>query len=249
MTVRHLGHAAVVSLSICVPTVLQAALGRLTPEICDERLDAWSRKILARARVRLEVFGRENMPPGETFVIMSNHQSFYDIPVLFQALKLRVRMVAKKELYVIPLWSHAMRAAGFVEIDRSDRQQAIQSLKAAEAALAAGTNIWIAPEGTRSPTGRLARFKKGGFQMALAAGARILPVSIDGSRDALLARGYRVRNDAHVRVTISPPIDSKAYGSARREELMQAVRQAIAQHVPQERENASEARRGGDLGE
>ena len=240
MTVRHLGHAAAVSLSICLPTVIQAAFGRLTPEICDERLDTWSRKILARARVSLDVFGRENMPPGETFVIMSNHQSFYDIPVLFQALKLRVRMVAKKELYVIPLWSHAMRAAGFVEIDRSNRHQAIRSLKAAETALAGGTNIWIAPEGTRSSTGRLGPFKKGGFQMALATGARILPVSIDGSRNALLAHGYRVHNDAHVRVTISAPIDPKSYGRERRKELMQAVREAIAQHLPQERE--SEAR-------
>jgi 1-acyl-sn-glycerol-3-phosphate acyltransferase len=232
MTLGHLGHAVVVTARICAPTIVQAAVGTLTAEVCDRRLDYWSNAVLQHAHVDLTVVGREHLPPGETFVVMSNHQSYYDIPVLFRALQLRVRMVAKKELFYIPLFSHAMRIAGFVELDRANRERAIHSLKAAEKALASGTNIWIAPEGTRSPTGKLGSFKKGGFQMALATGARILPVTIVGTRDALLAKGYRVHNGARVRVTIGPPIDPKQYGRERRDDLVEAVRHAIAQHLP-----------------
>jgi 1-acyl-sn-glycerol-3-phosphate acyltransferase len=244
MSLAHLGHAAVQTLRICAPTVVQAAVGTLTSEMCDARLDDWSKRIIGRAHIELSVEGLENAPPGEAFVVMSNHQSLYDIPVLFQALKRRVRMVAKRELFRIPLFAHAMRIAGFVEVDRANRERAIASLRAAEAALHGGTSIWIAPEGTRSETGRLGAFKKGGFHMALATGTRILPISIIGTRDTLLARGWRVRDGARAHVIIGQPIDPKAFGNERRDELMDAVHRAIAIHLPAERE-ASEAQRTG----
>jgi 1-acyl-sn-glycerol-3-phosphate acyltransferase len=158
---------------------------------------------------------------------MSNHQSLYDIPVLFQALKRRVRMVAKSELFRVPIWAGAMRNAGFVELDRKNRVAAMRSLERAKAAIEAGTSIWIAPEGTRSPTGALGDFKKGGFHLASATGARILPVTIDGTRNILTAKGNVVHNDQHVTVTIHAPIATADYGRKQREALVSAVRQAI----------------------
>jgi 1-acyl-sn-glycerol-3-phosphate acyltransferase len=234
MTLWHLMRAIGETAAISAPTLVEAATGRLTPEVCDERLEHWAKKILKQAKVTFEVEGLENAPRGESFVVMSNHQSLYDIPILFQVLKRRVRMVAKRELFRIPGWSHAMRVAGFVEIDRNDREQAIESLRRAEAALNSGTNIWIAPEGTRSDSGRLSPFKKGGFHMALDAHVRILPITIVGTRDALLARGFRVRNGAQVRVTVHPPVDPAKYGHERREELIAEVRRAIQSALPPE---------------
>lgn len=234
MTLWHLTRAIAETAWISVPTVFDGALGRLTPELCDRRLDSWSRRLLEHAEIVVTTYGLEHAPEGETFVIMSNHQSLYDIPVLFQALKRRIRMVAKTELFRIPVWSTAMRASGFVEVDRQNRERAVASLNRAKQALAEGTSIWIAPEGTRSDTGKLGAFKKGGFHLALDTGARILPVTVIGTRDVLVARGGTVNPGANVTVTLSAPIDAKAYGEERKAELIEAVRQAIAAHLPEE---------------
>lgn len=229
MTIAHLATAVLETARISAPTVVQGLLGTLTPEACDRRLDSWSKKLLSLASVDLQVEGLEHAPPDEAFVVMSNHQSLYDIPVMFQALRRRVRMVAKHELFKIPGWGPAMRLAGFVEVDRGDRAQAIRSLDGAKIALGNGTTIWIAPEGTRGAVGgrELLPFKKGGFHLATAAGARILPVSISGSEKVLAARGTRVNDGVTVHVRVHAPIDTRNYAADARERLMADVRSAI----------------------
>lgn len=212
---------------ISVPTVIDSALGRLRPETCDARLDWWAHRILRDAKVDLVVRGREHAEGNEPFVVMSNHQSLYDIPVLFCAMPGRIRMVAKAELFKVPIWGKAMLASGFIRIDRSDRADAVASLRAGSSMLKDGTRIWIAPEGTRSPTGALGPFKSGGFRMALDTGTRILPVAIDGTRRTLPARGTAVMLGHRTVVTILPPIDPRPYGESGRKELMDAVRAAI----------------------
>ena len=236
MTLLHLSRAIIETAIISVPTVVDSALGRVSSEVCDKRLDSWSRRLLEQAEVSVSAVGLENAPVGETFVVMSNHQSLYDIPVIFQVLKRRVRMVAKTELFKVPVWAGAMRAAGFVEVDRQNRARAIASLRRAKQALQSGTSIWIAPEGTRSESGRLGPFKQGGFHLALETGARILPVAIDGTRNVLLARGGTVHNGCSVKVTICPPIDVSEYARDRRQELSDLVRKVIAAHLPAERD-------------
>lgn len=228
MTLGHLATAIYETALISAPTLLEGVVGTLTADRCDRRLQDWSRRLLADADVRLSVEGLSHAPEGEAFVIMSNHQSLYDIPVMFQALRRRVRMVAKRELFQIPGWGKAMRLAGFVEVDRADRAQAIRSLDSAKAALSQGTNIWIAPEGTRGPGGTaLLPFKKGGFHLATAAGARILPVSIAGTSEVLAAHGRHVTEGVSVRVRIQAPIATVNYAASDRERLMEDVRGAI----------------------
>jgi 1-acyl-sn-glycerol-3-phosphate acyltransferase len=212
---------------ISVPTVVDSALGRLSLEKCDERLDWWAHRILRDSEMDLVVRGREHAEGSEPFVVMSNHQSLYDIPVLFCAMPGRIRMVAKAELFKVPIWGKAMLASGFIRIDRSDRAEAVASLRAGASMLKAGTRIWIAPEGTRSVTGALGPFKSGGFRMALETGTRILPVAIDGTRLTLPARGTAVQLGHRTVVTILPPIDPRPYGEAGRKELMDDVRAAI----------------------
>jgi len=227
MSIGHLLRAAGVTLRISVPTLFDALLGRLTPEVCDARLDWWSKRLLGQAEVSLETQGVEHARGSTAFVVMSNHQSLYDIPALYQTLPLRLRMVAKAELFRIPIWAQAMRVAGFVELDRSARERAIESLERAKDALARGTSIWIAPEGTRSRDGSLGAFKLGGFHLAAGAGARILPVTVAGTRSILPAKGSRVVPGALVRVTVHPPIDPADYGSDVNDSLVQAVRSSI----------------------
>ena len=231
MTLWHLAQAVAETARISAPTLFEGLTGSLTPELCDARLDEWSRRLLEQAKIHLEVRGLERAPANEAFVVMSNHQSHYDIPVMFQALKRRVRMVAKRELFKIPGWGPAMRMAGFVEIDRKNRSAAIQSLASAQQALGHGTSIWIAPEGTRGPGDKLLPFKQGGFHMAFGAGARILPVSIDGTARVLAAHGRKVTEDVSVRVTVHEPVDPAQYGPDRREELVSRIRQTIASDV------------------
>jgi 1-acyl-sn-glycerol-3-phosphate acyltransferase len=230
MGFRQTVRAIVDTGAISVPTVVDAALGRLDAETCDRRLEQWSTKLLHDAKIHLTVHGREHAGDGtESFVVMSNHQSLYDIPVLFRSLPGRIRMVAKSELFKVPVWGHAMAAAGFIRIDRADRDQAVESLRnAGTAHLGSGTHVWIAPEGTRSPSGRLGTFKSGGFRMALETGVRILPVAIDGTRNVLPARGAVVHTDQRVEVTVLPPVNPRDYGVDRRKELTEAVRTAIA---------------------
>lgn len=226
MSLGHLFHAAQVTLRVSVPTLFEALWGRLTAEACDTRLDWWSKQLLAKAEVALLSTGLERARGGP-FVVMSNHQSLYDIPVLYQTLPLRLRMVAKAELFKIPIWAQAMRAAGFIELDRSARERAIESLERAQSALGQGTSIWIAPEGTRSKDGRLGAFKLGGFHLAVGAAARILPVTVSGTRLILPARGASVVPGAEVRVTVHEPIDPGGFGGEVSDQLVEAVRSKI----------------------
>jgi len=207
-------------------TLVDASRRRLTPERADQIVRRWSQILLEQAKVTVEVRGLELITPGETYVVMSNHQSTFDIPVLLAHLPLTLRMVAKAELFRVPIWGHAMQAAGFVPIHRGDRTRSMEDLKVAQAAIKNGISIWIAPEGTRSPDGRLLEFKRGGFHLATAVRARILPVTIDGSNRTLPARSLTIRPGQTTTLTIHPPIEPKSYGRDR-QGLVVAVRAAI----------------------
>jgi 1-acyl-sn-glycerol-3-phosphate acyltransferase len=200
--------------------------------VCDRRLAWWAAEIAKNSAYDLEIIGRENLGAGgESFLVMSNHQSLYDVPVLFNVLGPNLRMITKAELFKVPVFGPAMKHAGFISIDRSNRQRAIQSLEIAKQKISGGLNVWIAPEGTRSTTGELLSFKKGGFNLALEAGLRVLPITLKGTRDILPVKATRTMPNAHVRVTIHPPLDAKAYAARGlkegRESLMKDVRAAL----------------------
>jgi 1-acyl-sn-glycerol-3-phosphate acyltransferase len=212
---------------ICIPTVAAATINAVSLEKSDRRLDWWSKKLLDDAEVSLEIVGRENVPADEPLVVMSNHRSYYDIPVMFRAVSGRLRMVAKKELFYVPLFGTAMLAAGFVRIDREKRTSAVESLKRSGDLLKSGTRVWIAPEGTRSKDGTLGPFKSGGFHLAIDNRVRILPVALVGTESIMPASGFTVHKGARVRATVLPPIDTNAYGAKGRKDLTEAVRKAI----------------------
>src|SRR5262249_43948223 len=142
-----------------------------------------------------------------------------------------LRMVAKTELFRVPIWGRAMREAGFIELDRHDKRRARESMEVGKGRLAQGINVWIAPEGTRSRTGQLGAFKSGGFHLALGTGFRILPVGIRGTEKILPADGARVSRGASVELEFGEPVDPARYGNEGRAELMKTVREAIAAMV------------------
>jgi 1-acyl-sn-glycerol-3-phosphate acyltransferase len=239
------------TLAVSAPTVLDAARGSLTQRACDGRIEQFAARVMRNAQITVRVRGREHLAGTQsslgglggarfnrsTYVVMSNHQSHYDVPVLYHVLGGRMRMIAKTELFSLPLFGRAIRAAGMIEVDRGNHPRAVASLAAAKRQLEAGTHIWIAPEGTRSGTGELLPFKKGGFVLALEIEAPILPITIKGTRDVLPAHSVRSRPGVEVHVTIHEPIDTspfKARSSGRteariaRDELIHQVRLAIA---------------------
>jgi 1-acyl-sn-glycerol-3-phosphate acyltransferase len=223
------------TLRISAPTVVEAAMGKVTRDVCDARLDWWSAELMEEAGIDLHVHGREHASKGsERFVVMSNHQSLYDIPVLFRAVPRSIRMVAKSELFKIPIFGGALRAAEFIELDRGNKERARESLRLAQQRIRSGIHVWIAPEGTRSPTGKLGTFKGGGFKLALETGTRILPVTLVGTRNVLPAKGAQVRKGQRVDVYLHAPIDPRPYGEDRRDELVAAVRASIESSLPEE---------------
>jgi 1-acyl-sn-glycerol-3-phosphate acyltransferase len=139
---------------------------------------------------------------------MSNHQSHMDIPMLYATLPSpTIRMLAKTELFRIPLWGRGLRAAEFIEVDRSNHQRAVQSIEHAGRLVRDGVSIYLAPEGTRSIDGRIGKLKKGGFHLALETGAPIVPVAIRGTIN-ILRRGDRaMRSGQRVSVQIGAPIE------------------------------------------
>jgi 1-acyl-sn-glycerol-3-phosphate acyltransferase len=218
------------TLEVSLPTVMEALVGRLSMAVCDQRLQGWARALVDRAEVQLEIHGRERLT-DEPCVLMSNHQSHFDIPICFVAYPRTLRMVAKAELFRVPIWGRAMREAGFVSVDRSgDRAQATAAMLTAAAAIRRGVSVWIAPEGTRSPDGKLGRFKKGGFLMALKTGVPIVPMAIDGSRQIIPKKTKLVRTGARVRVTFGAPI---SVAGRDLDGLMQEVRSFMAAHITQ----------------
>jgi len=225
-----LAHAVVCTLGISVPAVWHAWRGTLTPAICDEKLHKWSRQLVDRAGINVVVHGQDvlltHQPP---FIVISNHQSLYDIPVLFQALPLSLRMAAKKELFSFPIWGRAMTAAGFVKIDRKDRERAHEALRAAGLAMSEQKlSLMIAPEGTRSVTGQLLPFKNGAFHLAKATGLPILPVFIDGTILAHKSGDFTVHRGQTVHVHILPPLLPAQFESAdaMRAEALRILQQA-----------------------
>jgi 1-acyl-sn-glycerol-3-phosphate acyltransferase len=187
---------------------------------------SWGRSILWVSGVRVRVVGAERMDPAAAVICMSNHQSNFDIPVLLGYLPVPFRWLAKAELFKIPVFGRAMRGAGYIPIDRSDRPAAIESLRQAAAAIRGGVSVVIFPEGTRSPDGTLKPFKKGGFVMAIEAGVPIVPVAVRGTFDIMPKNRLLIR-PRDVSLTIGAPIVTTGYGLHSKEVLMDEVGNAL----------------------
>jgi 1-acyl-sn-glycerol-3-phosphate acyltransferase len=224
-SVRVLGAMA----RVTAPTLVDMARGDIVRTSIDDRARWFGRRVIELLEIDLVATGADRVPPGRAYVYMSNHQSHLDIPVLYATLPSpTIRMLAKQELFRIPLWGSGLRAAEFVEVDRSDHTRARQSIDYAAQLIRDGVSIWIAPEGTRSRDGSIGKLKKGGFHLACATQTPIVPVAIRGTID-VLPRGSRVMHKGkRVEVTIGSPVDVSGKDVA---DLMPAVADFMKRNV------------------
>jgi 1-acyl-sn-glycerol-3-phosphate acyltransferase len=198
-------------------------------DYADSVLRWWSAGLLRSVKATWEVHNPHNVSikPGRPHIIMTNHRSHYDIPLSFVSLPGSIRMLAKSELFKVPIWGKGMKAAEFISIDRKNFEQALKDLEEARKLMQSGIVLWVAPEGSRSRTAKLGEFKKGGFMLALQTGAIIIPVGITGSEKILPADTLDFGLKQKVDVTIGEPIDAAQYKIEQRDALIQDVHSAI----------------------
>ncbi len=205
-------HALVALTAIVCYTVIMASLALLVSFF--DRTGAWQhsiarswcRMISATVGLRPIATGLEHIPHDTPAVVMANHQSLLDIPVLFICLPFQFRILAKKELFRLPFLGWFLRRAGHIPVDRAKRQATPAMLRMARQTLAARIPVVLFPEGTRNAQpARVKAFKAGGFRLAQAAGVPIVPVTIYGTAAFLPARTWQL-SPGPVSLTVHPPI-------------------------------------------
>ncbi len=212
------------TLEISVRFLAAELLGRGGLKTADALLIYWAQGMMRDGNFQLSVSGRAVFERPPPFVVMSNHGSLLDVPLLILTVPHTLRMVTKQELMRIPIWGPAMLRSGFIPISRGDRARAIAQLQTAKERLAAGVSVWISPEGTRSRDGRLGPFKKGGFHLAIDLGVPILPCWIEGAYDAVPPQDIVVHTGRAIGVHFGAPIPTAGLGPEQIEALMAEVR-------------------------
>lgn len=217
---------------ISIPCAIEIHRGRITRENVDARARHFGRRVVDILEVDLQVSGGESLSDTQPYVYLSNHQSNLDIPMLYASLPSRtIRMVGKKELFVLPIWGSGLRACEFVDIDRSDTDGSRESVLRAAALMRRGVSFWLAPEGTRSHDGSIGRLRKGGIRLARLAGAPIVPVAVRGTVDIMPRGRLSSALGKTVHVRIGEPIDVR---DRRAPELLAEVRSFFVRHVEAE---------------
>lgn len=189
---------------LCCLVVIAASYLGLPASFISRTTGLWSQVCLAVSLVRVEVRGREHLPSSDApCVVVANHQSAFDIFVLNGHIGIPFKWVMKQELRRVPLVGKACEAAHFIFVDETRPSSIAHTIEDAKRVLATGNSIFIFPEGSRTLTGRMARFKKGGFVIASELDVPILPVSIDGAYE-VLRRGSYLPHGGKVVLTIHP---------------------------------------------
>lgn len=228
-------HTAVAWPLVALYTVVMGTLS-LTCSFFDRRgrlqhwcASTWSRMIARTALLDVHVRGAEHLRAGESYVFLSTHQSWMDIPVMLGYLPSQLRIAAKREVFHIPFLGWHMRRSGQIPINRGSTAESIESLQRAARLLGGGVSAFLFPEGTRTRDGSLQPLKKGGFRLALESGLPIVPVTITGTRSAM-PRGSMVLRAGPVEMHLDPPISTHGLTDSDLPALMHQVRAAIESH-------------------
>jgi 1-acyl-sn-glycerol-3-phosphate acyltransferase len=180
--------------------------------------------------VKVRIVGRERIP-ARACLFVANHTSSADAPAVVGAIPRRVAILLKESLFKWPIAGQAFTLAGFIPVNRGDRDSAIAGVEKATESLRRGQSFLIYPEGTRSPDGRLQGFKKGAVVMAIKAGVPIVPVACSGAHRVMRKRSLKIC-PGEIRVEFLDPIDPSGYSFERRDALNDTVHDAMAAALP-----------------
>ncbi|HDP80564.1 MAG TPA: 1-acyl-sn-glycerol-3-phosphate acyltransferase [Spirochaetes bacterium] len=217
---------------LVLSTMVFATLAVLLAIVAGPRISSliggtwWSRFNSYVTPMLVSVAGRENVDRYQSYVITSNHQSHFDIFVLYGWLGIDFKWIMKMELRKVPFLGYACDKVGHIYIDRSNHEAALASINEAKKRIVDGTSVLFFPEGTRGAGETMGDFKKGAFIMAFDLDVPILPVTIINTRNILPPHTLRLF-PGRVKMVIHPPVDIHRYGRERIEDLMKDVRSAI----------------------
>jgi 1-acyl-sn-glycerol-3-phosphate acyltransferase len=217
--------ALMATLILCIPVIIAALLSR-TGNLAFSLSKIWAYIMLAVSFVRTEIKNKAKIVKGQSYVIISNHQSQYDILALVTTLGIQFRWIGKKEVLKIPIFGYALYASRNIFIDRSNTARAIESINKGMDRLPKGAGVMVFAEGTRSADGRIQEFKKGGFMAAIMRQLPILPVTVNGSR-RILPKGELVVKPGKIQVVVGDPIDTDGYTTETVQELMDKTRKVV----------------------
>ncbi|MBN1158447.1 MAG: 1-acyl-sn-glycerol-3-phosphate acyltransferase [Bacteroidales bacterium] len=187
----------------------------------------WSRLNAILTPIRVEVTGREHIASKTSYVVIPNHQSYFDIFLVYGWLGIDIKWIMKKELAKIPGIGFGSKKVGHIFIDRSHKREALTALNDVRNKLVNGTSVVIFPEGTRSRDGQLGKFKRGAFKLAKDLELPLLPVTINGTKNILPA-GTLDLFPGKVSMIIHPPIDSSRYDGEDLKPLMECAARLIS---------------------
>jgi len=187
----------------------------------------WARGVLASAGGRVRVVEEPGLERERGYVVMANHASYFDVLAMLAVLPGQYRFVAKRSLFIIPIFGWSLWAGGFIPVDRQDRSRAREIWATAGQRLAGGASVLFYPEGTRTADGRIHAFQRGAFLVALHNGAPILPVGISGARDVMPRHRFSIQ-PGQIQVHFGTPVETADYKIRDKGQLIQQVREEVA---------------------
>ncbi len=190
----------------------------------------WGKSCLKLAGLKLTITGTEHLPSHGPVIYASNHQSNFDIPIMYAGLPIQFRWLAKQELFDIPFFGSAMKHSGYIPIDRSNRRKSMESFEQAARKIKNGTSVIIFPEGTRTADGNVQPFKKGALLLAAKARVPVVPITIKGSFQVQSKDSLKIHSGP-LELVISPPLDTTGMKSKDIEVLTEKIHATIAMNL------------------
>lgn len=224
------GGAVVGLTGVVAPTA--SVLSLVKEDLPDPLIRWWAHGLLRAANVHPIVQGLERLPKSQ-FVLALNHQSHFDVPLVFGSIERHLRFVAKKELFRIPIFGHGLKATGNIMVDRRHGEHDRRALSEAAKAVQERVSIVFFAEGTRSEDGVLRPFKKGAAVLAIEAGVPVVPAAIAGTRHILPKGGRSIQGGRKVALVIGEPIPTEGLGMKDREQLTLRAHDEVAKLLAQ----------------
>jgi 1-acyl-sn-glycerol-3-phosphate acyltransferase len=217
--------AIIATILLFIP-ITAAAMMSKTGNLAFSLSKLWTYILLIVTNVHPVILGKEKIKKGQSYIIISNHQSEFDILALMTTLGIQFRWIIKKELKKVPLWGYALYASRNIFIDRSNTKDAIRTMNEGINRLPKGVCVMVFAEGTRSFDGSIQEFKKGGFITAIERGLPIIPVTVNGSRKVLPKKSL-VFSPGPIEVVVGDPIETTGYSQENIIDLITKTRDVV----------------------